>query len=101
MPGQSFVSAVYVVRLLAMLPLLSLPGGLLQTSLIGTDKNDVVIGILVLGAIVNITLNMICIPLWSWKTLLFQPNVSDLTMAFSMAYTGWYYAKRQSATVQF
>lgn len=98
--GQSFVSAVDAVRLLALLPLLSLPRGLLQTALIGADKNDGVIRILVLGAIVNITLNMIFIPLWSWKGAVISTYISELAMAFAMAYMGWYYAKRQSTAVK-
>jgi O-antigen/teichoic acid export membrane protein len=82
--GASFSDAVPALQWLAWLPLVSLPRLLLQSLLIGGDRQNYAVNVLAGGSIFNIALNLWLIPLWSWRGALAATYAAEIAMAIAM-----------------
>ncbi len=78
--GESFETAVSVVRWLAWLPLLTAPRLLLQSAFATGDKQETVMFVVFLGALINIVLNLWWIAHWSWKGAVAATYVAEISM---------------------
>jgi O-antigen/teichoic acid export membrane protein len=85
--GATYVDAVSALRWLAWLPLMSLPRLLLQSLLIGGDQQNWAVNILAAGGLFNIALNMLLIPLWSWRGAVMATYAAEIAMALAMGVT--------------
>lgn len=79
--GPQFVSAVDVLRWLAWLPVLTLVRMFLQFVVIGSDWQHAAMRVLLLGAALNIALNLWLIPWLSWRGAVLATYAAELTMA--------------------
>ena len=82
--GATYVDAVPALQWLAWLPVVSLPRLLLQTLLIGGDRQIYAVNILAGGGIFNIVLNIWLIPLWSWRGAVMATYAAEIAMALAM-----------------
>ena len=82
--GEDYVDAVPVLRWLVWLPALSLPRLLLQSMLIGGDRQNCAVNILAGGGILNIALNLWLIPVWSWRGAVVATYAAEIAMALAM-----------------
>jgi O-antigen/teichoic acid export membrane protein len=82
--GVTYVDAVPALRWLAWLPAVSLPRLLLQTLLIGGDRQNHAVRILTAGGLFNIALNMWLIPLWNWRGAVVATYAAETGMALAM-----------------
>jgi O-antigen/teichoic acid export membrane protein len=82
--GTAYVDAVPALQWLAWLPVVSLPRLLLQTLLIGGNRQNYAVNVLAGGGIFNIALNMWLIPLWSWRGAVTATYAAEVAMALAM-----------------
>lgn len=82
--GSTFVDAVPALQWLAWVPLLSLPRLLLQSLLIGGDRQNYAVHILAGGSMLNIALNLWLIPLWGWRGAAVATYAAEIAMAVAM-----------------
>ncbi len=78
--GESYETAISVVRWLAWLPLLTAPRLLLQSAFATGDKQKTAMFVVLLGALINIVLNLWWIALWSWKGAVTATYVAEISM---------------------
>ena len=82
--GAAYVDAVPALQWLAWLPVVSLPRLLLQSLLIGGDRQNYAVNVLAGGGIFNIALNLWLIPLWSWRGAVTATYAAEIAMALAM-----------------
>jgi O-antigen/teichoic acid export membrane protein len=82
--GAGYAAAVPALRWLAWLPCASLPRLFLQTLLIGSDRQRQVVGVLLVGAMINIGLNLWLIPGWGWQGAVIATYGAEAIMAGAM-----------------
>ena len=87
--GESFAVAIPVLQWLAWLPLLSLPRLFTQNLLIGNNRQHAVILILIVGSVLNISLNLHSIPLYGWRGAVFATYIAEISMAVVMLAFAW------------
>ncbi len=87
--GESYSDAVSVLRWLAWLPVVSMPRLFLQTALVGGDHQMQAVAILSFGAVLNIALNVLTIPLWGWRGAVAATYAAEIVMAFAMLLVAW------------
>lgn len=88
--GQQFFGAVAVVSWLAWLPLASLPRLLLNQVLATSDAQQLGMAVLLVGAVVNVGLNLWWIPLWSWRGAVVATYAAELAMILILlGMIGW------------
>jgi len=78
--GEAYLGAVAIIIWLAWLPLVSLPRLLLNQTLFTSDAQHLGMGVLLLGALVNISLNLWWIPLWGWWGAVAATYAAELAM---------------------
>ena len=88
--GATYADAVPALQWLAWLPVVSLPRLLLQTLLIGGNRQNYAVNILAGGGIFNIALNMWLIPLWSWRGAVTATYAAEIAMALAMCVTTFF-----------
>ena len=95
--GATYSDAVPALQWLAWLPLISLPRLLLQSLLIGGDRQNYAIQVLAGGGLFNIALNLWLIPFWSWRGALAATYAAEIAMALAMGVIAFSsHAKRSS-----
>ncbi len=82
--GETYEGAVAALRWLAWLPATATPRLVLQVLLIGADRQKQVITIIALGSLLNILMNLYCIPLWDWRGAVAATYLSEIVMTCSM-----------------
>ena len=82
--GAAYADAVPALHWLAWLPLISLPRLILQTLLIGGDRQNYAVNILAGGGLFNIALNLWWIPLWGWRGAVAATYAAEIVMALAM-----------------
>jgi O-antigen/teichoic acid export membrane protein len=82
--GATYADAVPALQWLAWVPLISLPRLLLQSLLIGGDRQNYAVNILAGGGMFNIALNMWLIPLWGWRGAVAATYAAEIVMALAM-----------------
>ncbi len=97
--GATYVDAVPALQWLAWLPLMSLPRLLLQSLLIGGERQNCAVNVLAGGAIFNIALNMWLIPLWSWRGALAATYAAEIAMALAMGVIAFFPPAKQNPPV--
>jgi O-antigen/teichoic acid export membrane protein len=85
--GTDYVEAVAILQWLAWIPALSLPRLLLQSLLIGSDRQNYAVNILAAGGLFNIALNILLIPVWSWRGAVAATYAAEFAMASAMSIT--------------
>jgi len=78
--GITYRPAVSALRWLSWLPLVSLPRFLLQPVLLGVDRQEVLVKVLGVGAVIDILLNLVLIPLWGWRGAVISVYVAEVAM---------------------
>ncbi len=87
--GNHFTATISTLRWLAWFPLISLPRLFLQNLLIGGNRQQSVVAILSMGAIFNIALNSIAIPVWGWHGAVAATYTAEIIMALVMLLMAW------------
>jgi len=87
--GYHYVTSIPTLRWLAWIPLISLPRLFLQNLLIGGNRQQEVVTILIVGAIFNIGLNIVIIPLWGWLGAVAATYIAEIIMALMMFLMAW------------
>jgi O-antigen/teichoic acid export membrane protein len=82
--GAGYIDAVPIVQWLAWIPVVSLPRLLLQSLLMGSDRQNFAVNILAGGSILNIALNLWLIPLWSWRGAVMATYAAEIAMSLVM-----------------
>lgn len=82
--GAGYMDSVPTLQWLAWIPAISLPRLLLQSLLIGGDRQKFAVNILGAGGILNIALNLWLIPLWSWRGAVVATYAAEIAMAMTM-----------------
>lgn len=83
--GRSYGAAVDVLKWLAWLPLLALPRLFLQSSLVGADRQIMVVRVIAIGALANVILNLWLIPRWGWRGAVAATYFVEIAMTFGFA----------------
>ncbi len=83
--GHHYVTSISVLRWLAWLPVISLPRMFLQNVLNAGNRQQRVVVILCIGALLNIGLNSIVIPLWGWRGAVASTYCTEVFMALMMS----------------
>ncbi len=78
--GDSYEGTVPVVQWLAWLPLATFPRLLMQSVLARNDLQIMGMMIVSLGALANIGLNILWIPIWGWQGAIMATYVAELVM---------------------
>ncbi len=94
--GEGYRESAQVIRYLALLPLIAAPRMLFQSALGGSGRQVAAVTILVVGALVNIMLNLWLIPRWGWRGALGATYGVELVMMMAMAATLWRGARGES-----
>lgn len=94
--GVTYADAVSSLRWLAWLPIVSLPRLLLQTLLMGGDRQSFAVKILAGGGLFNIALNLWLIPLWSWRGAAAATYAAEITMALAMGLIAYFLQAKQN-----
>jgi O-antigen/teichoic acid export membrane protein len=97
--GATYSDAVPALQWLAWFPLISLPRLLLQSLLIGGDRQNYAVEVLAGGALFNIALNLWVIPLWSWRGALAATYAAEIAMAVAMGVIAFSSQAKQSSPV--
>ena len=84
MLGAAYGDAVLALQWLAFLPIASMPRLLLQSLLIGANRQNCAVKILAGGSLINILLNIWLIPLWNWQGAVAATYAAEFAMALSM-----------------
>lgn len=82
--GAGYIDSAPTLQWLAWIPALSLPRLLLQSLLIGGDRQKLAFNIHGAGGLLNIALNLWLIPLWSWRGAAIATYAAEITMAIAM-----------------
>lgn len=82
--GEGYRDAVPALQWLAWLPLIALPRLLLQSLLVGADRQRAVVLIIGGGAISNVVCNLLFIPDWGWRGAVFSTYVVEIGMAWTL-----------------
>ncbi len=82
--GEQYQGVVPVLRLLAWMPLLAVPRMFFQTVLGGAERQTVVVIILLIGAAMDILLNLWLIPRLAWKGALIATYAAEAFMLTAM-----------------
>jgi len=96
--GNHYAITISTLRWLAWLPVISLPRMFLQDLLIGGNRQQGVVVILSVGALLNIGLNSVVIPLWGWRGAVASTYSTEVIMALMMFLMAWI-ATRSSSHV--
>lgn len=83
--GSHYVTSISVLRWLAWLPIISLPRMFLQTVLNAGNRQQHVVVILSIGALLNIGLNSIVIPLWGWRGAVASTYCTEVFMTLMIS----------------
>jgi len=94
--GSTYTGAVPPLQWLAWLPVASVPRLLLQSLLIGGDRQNYVVNILAGGAIFNIILNIWLISLWGWRGAVTATYAAEIGMAFAMCLLALFSQKKHN-----
>jgi O-antigen/teichoic acid export membrane protein len=78
--GQSYLESIEVIRLLAWLPLFILPRLFIRAVLITSDQQTVAMRVGLIGAVINIILNIMLIQIWGWTGAVISIYLSEITM---------------------
>jgi len=81
--GDQFATAVTPARWLAWLPLLSTPRLLLQVAFGASGRQGMAVATLILGAMLNLGLNLWMIPTWGWWGAVLATYCSELFMTLA------------------
>jgi O-antigen/teichoic acid export membrane protein len=97
--GATYSDAVPALQWLAWLPLISLPRLLLQSLLIGGDRQNYAVDVLAGGGLFNVALNLWLIPSWSWRGALAATYAAEIAMAVAMGVIAFFSQAKQSPPV--
>jgi len=87
--GNNFMTSISTLRWLAWFPLISLPRLFLQHALIGANRQQGVVTILSMGALFNIGLNIVLIPVWGWRGAVVATYSVEIIMTLMMLLIAW------------
>lgn len=82
--GEDYLGAVTAVRWLAWLPIITLPRLFLQYALATSGQQRTGAACVILGAIINVGLNVMWIPVWGWRGAAAATYVSEVVMSLVM-----------------
>jgi O-antigen/teichoic acid export membrane protein len=87
--GSNYGSAVLPLRLLAWLPVFTMPRQFMQTIMLTSGHQKKAVIVIVCGAIFNIAINLWAIPEWGWKGAVFATYVAEMIMGCIMLFQIW------------
>ena len=84
--GPGFAPAVAVLQWLAWLPLLTTPRRFMQMALNAGGRQRMTVGLIAIGATLNLGFNLWMIPLWGWPGAAAATYASELIMFSTLLY---------------
>lgn len=87
--GSSFESTVAVLRILAWIPMLTVPRWFLQTIFTTNGRQRIVVIVLAFGACINVIVNLYAIPKWGWQGAACATYISEgamIVLLFSLLF---------------
>lgn len=93
--GTDYQVAIEALRWLAWLPLVGLPRLMLQSLLIGADKQRAVVMVLAMGGVSNILLNLWLIPVLNWRGAVLATYTAEIFMTVVLLFSALKYAQEK------
>lgn len=94
--GESYANSVNILRWLAIVPLLQAMYRVFADALSGAGKQVLRVKVQVVAVIINVGLNIILIPLYSFSGAVLATLISEFFLLSAFAFIGLYYLKQRT-----
>lgn len=92
--GESYTDSVNILRWLAIVPLLQAMYRVIADALSGAGKQVLRVKVQVVAVIVNVGLNLVLIPIYSWNGAIVATLISEFFLLATFVFIGLYFLKQ-------